>query len=117
MEPDSDAMTTFVLITDIAISLLFLALALPLLKNKVPPNGIYGVRLAKSFASRENWYAINRYGAKQLIVWSGASLLVTITGFFLPIQEASLSFWGYILLPAVAALTACLLTLRFARSL
>ena len=110
-------MTTFVLITDMAISLLFIVLAVPLLKNQVAPNGVYGVRIPKSLASPENWYAINRYGAKQLVLWSAVSLFAAVIGFFLPIEEASPLFWGYILLPAAAALTACLLTLRFARSL
>ena len=110
-----DAMTTFVLITDMVISVLLIVVAVPLLKNRVAPNGAYGVRIPKSLASPENWYVINRYGAKQLILWSGASLLAAIVGFFLPIEEASPLFWAYIFLPVVAALPACLLTLRFAR--
>ena len=108
-------MTTFVLITDMVISLLLIVVAVPLLKNQIAPNGAYGVRIPKSLASPENWYVINRYGAKQLILWSGASLLAAVVGFFLPIEEASTLFWLYIFLPVVAAIIACLLTLRFAR--
>jgi hypothetical protein len=108
-------MTTWVLITDMFISLLLIVVAVPLLMDAVAPNRIYGVRIRKSLASPENWHAINRYGAKQLILWSSASLMVAIVGFFLPIEEASPLFWAYIFLPLVAALPACLLTLRFAR--
>jgi len=108
-------MTTFVLITDTVISLLLVLVAVPLLKNQVAPNGVYGVRTPKSLASPENWYRINRYGAKQLVLWNGASLVAAVIGFFLPIEEASALFWAYILLPTVTALMACVLTLRFAR--
>lgn len=108
-------MTTLVLITDVLVSLLMIGLALPLLKNQVAPNRIYGFRTLKSLASPENWYVISRYAAKQLILWSTASLTLAGVGFFLTIEEASTLFWAYLLLPAVAALIACLLTLRFAR--
>ncbi|HOK77971.1 MAG TPA: hypothetical protein PLW35_09655 [Verrucomicrobiota bacterium] len=36
-------------------------------------------------------------------------------GFFIAIEEASTLFWAYLLLPAITALMACLLTLRYAR--
>jgi hypothetical protein len=108
-------MTTFVLITDMIVSLLLIVVAVPLLRNQVGPNCLYGVRIRKSLASPENWYRINRYGARQLILWSSASLVATGVGFFLPIEEASPLFWAYVFLPVVAALPACLLTLRFAQ--
>lgn len=108
-------MTTLVLVTDLFISLLLIVVAVPLLQNRVAPNRLYGVRTSKSLASPENWYRINHYGAKQLIGWSSASLVATGIGFFLRIEEASLLFWAYLFLPALAALMACLFTLRFAR--
>lgn len=54
--------------------ILFIALSIPLLKGKIPKNQLYGFRIQKAFASDDNWYAINKYGAKQLIVC--ASLLI-----------------------------------------
>lgn len=57
--------------------LIFIAISIPLLRNKIPMNQFYGFRIAKSFASAENWYAINRYGAKQLIM---LSVLLIIAG-------------------------------------
>lgn len=54
-----------------------LAVSVPLCLRKVPPNKLYGVRIPKTFASEENWYAINAYGGKQLAY---ASLPVAITG-------------------------------------
>lgn len=108
-------MTTLVLIMDMAVSLLLITLAVPLLRNRVPPNDLYGVRIRQSLASPENWYRINRFGAKQLIAWSSANLVMAAVGFLVPFAEGSLLFWFYVLLPAVAAIMACLFTLRFAR--
>jgi uncharacterized membrane protein len=108
-------MTTLVLITNVGVSILLIALAVPLLKGLVAPNSWYGVRIPKSLASAENWYRINRYGAKQLVGWSGVSLVVTVSGFFLTIEEASPLFWFYLLIPAIAALIACLFTLVWSR--
>ena len=107
--------TTFVLITDLIVSLLLISVAVPLLTNQVGLNRLYGVRIRKSLATPENWYLINHYGAKQLVLWSSASLVATGAGFFLPIEEASPLFWACVFLPVVAALPACLLTLWFAR--
>ncbi|MCL4178165.1 MAG: SdpI family protein [Verrucomicrobia bacterium] len=108
-------MTTLVLITDLFVGLLLILVAVPLRKNLVAPNRAYGVRIRQSLASPENWYRINRHGGSQLIVWSSLVVLLAAVGFFLPIEEASLLFWAYMFLPAMAALMACLLTLRFAR--
>jgi len=91
-------MTTLILITNLGISLLLIVVAIPLLNDLVAPNGWYGVRIPKSLASAENWYRINRYGAKQLIGRSSVSALVTTSGFFLTIEEASPLFWFYLLM-------------------
>jgi SdpI/YfhL protein family len=41
-------------------------LVLPMLLGQVKM-GSYGVRMEESFASEENWYRINRYGAKTML--------------------------------------------------
>jgi len=33
-------------------------------------NCVYGFRIRKAFESEENWYILNRYGAKALMFWS-----------------------------------------------
>ncbi len=54
----------------IGLGLMTGAVSLPLLFGKVPPNRFYGVRLRASFASEQNWYSINRFGAKRLLLFS-----------------------------------------------
>lgn len=49
-------------------------------------NHFYGIRFAKSFESEENWYKINTYGAKRLILWSVAIIVIGIITFFIPLQ-------------------------------
>lgn len=109
-------MNTLVLIMDALVSLLLIVVAVPLLTGRVPPNRLYGIRFAKSLASPEDWYRINRYGAQQLIGWSGLGLAAVAVGFFLTIEEGSSLFWAYVMLPAITSLGACFMTLRYART-
>lgn len=66
------------------IGLLIMGLAIPLIRRRVPPNRLYGVRTKASFASEPDWYRINAIGGRYLAA-SGFFIFVTgITGFFLP---------------------------------
>ena len=57
-------------LSNIFCAILFIAISIPLVLGKIPMNSFYGVRLKKSYDSEENWYKINKYGGKQLIIWS-----------------------------------------------
>lgn len=63
---------------------IFIVISIPLLRGKIPMNQWYGFRIEKAFVSKENWYAINKYGAKQLILWSVLLILVGIIFLFVP---------------------------------
>ena len=65
---------------------LVIAVCLPLLKGQIKPNALYGIRMAKSFESDENWYKMNHYGAKQMILWAGVMMAFGLAMFFLPLQ-------------------------------
>ena len=56
---------------------LFVLLAIPLILNKIPPNGWYGVRFEKLFkpGNEELWYKANKYGGRQLLI---AGLIFTV---------------------------------------
>lgn len=66
---------------------LVIAISLPLLKDQIKPNALYGIRTAKAFESEENWYKMNRYGARQMILWSSIIVIVGLLSFFLPLEE------------------------------
>ncbi len=56
---------------------LLTALSVPLLLEKIRPNGLYGFRVAKTMNNPEIWYAVNKYSARRLF-WAGASMLPSI---------------------------------------
>jgi uncharacterized membrane protein len=74
-----------------ASGILIIAVSIPLVFNKIPPNHIYGFRLKKAFESEQNWYAINQYGAKVMIVWS---CIMIAAGEMIFRKGISLALWG-----------------------
>jgi hypothetical protein len=71
-------------LTNIACALLIIGICIPLVKRKIKMNSWYGVRIPKSFESEENWYRINAYGGKELIIWSIPIMLSGVLCFFIP---------------------------------
>ncbi len=61
------------------IGLLTAALAIPLILRMVPMNRYYGIRIPKAFKSDENWYDINAYGGKVLLIYGVFLILFGIT--------------------------------------
>lgn len=74
-------------LTIIVVSVILILVSLPMLKRKIPMNRWYGARFKKSFESDENWYNINTYSAKQLIIWSLPLLIIGIVTLFLPLEK------------------------------
>jgi hypothetical protein len=69
-------------LSDIAVGVLAIILCIPLLRNKVEMNRWYGIRFKKSFESTGNWYKINRYGARRMILWSVVIIVIGVVGLF-----------------------------------
>ena len=57
------------------VGLLFIALSIPLIKERVPPNSSYGFRTAKSLSDPKIWYAINKISGYDLLL---AGALITL---------------------------------------
>jgi hypothetical protein len=74
-------------ISNVIVGLIMIALFIPLKKGLVKMNIAYGVRIKKSFESEENWYTINKYGAKRFMFWSIPLILVGLFTFFIPLNE------------------------------
>lgn len=81
------------------VGLLFVALSIPLIKERVPPNSYYGFRTAKSLSDPKIWYAINRM--------SGIDLL--IAGALISLGSVAMLFLGHGLQPQQVALSLLLL--------
>ncbi|NPU86250.1 MAG: SdpI family protein [Syntrophaceae bacterium] len=57
-------------LTLLAVGIVLILVSLPLYLGKIKRNSVYGFRISQAFESEENWYAINRYGAGVLMLWS-----------------------------------------------
>lgn len=80
------ALTNLLCEPNIITGVLFIAISIPLFRGTIPMNEAYGFRIRKAFASKENWYAINRYGAKQMIIWSSTMIAAGIVLLWIPIH-------------------------------
>ena len=105
---------------NISTALLIIGVSIPLVKCKIKMNHLYGVRIKKSFESEDNWYKINEYGGKQLIIWSIPMILVGIICFVVPINNQNKDILSFIL--GVVPITSCIVvavikTLAYARKI
>ncbi len=65
-------------VTLVCLGFVLIAVSIPLYLGKIKMNHFYGFRIRKAFESEENWYSINRYGAKALMRWSVVLMAVGI---------------------------------------
>ncbi len=72
---------------NVFVGVLLVALSIPLLTGTVKRNAWYGVRFRQAYASEEDWQAINRYGARQMIRWAVVILGVGLATFFIPLEN------------------------------
>ncbi len=87
-------------LSNIGTALLIIAFSIPLILRKVKMNRLYGVRIRKSFESEENWFALNVYGGKQMVLWSVPILLAGVLCFFIPFTEESADVMSLLLVVA-----------------
>lgn len=77
--------------SNIFVGALIIALSIPLLWGKIGMNRWYGMRFKKSFESKENWYKINRYGAKRMMVWSAVIIAIGMMTLLVPAASTGIS--------------------------
>lgn len=92
-----------ILAIHIVSGLLLAVLAVPLILQRIPPNGLYGFRVPKTLGNETIWYAVNRHFGKRMLIASLAFVLGVLLLFFVP----GISLDAY----ALAALFWMLLTL------
>ena len=61
----------------IVTGLLFIVLAIPMIRGKLPPNYWYGFRVRKTLDNPEIWFPANAYAGKLLLVYGVAIILIT----------------------------------------
>ncbi len=73
-------------LSNIIVAFIIIGISIPLALRKIPMNNLFGVRFSKSFESEDNWYKINEYGGKKLIVWAIPLIVIGTITFFLPLK-------------------------------
>ena len=101
-----DTSSVIIGICNLFMGALMIGLHVPLLQGKVKMNPLYGMRFKKSFESEENWYAINRYGARLMIRWSLVILAVGLATFFIPLDTRPALAIGLAFVPLVVVIPA-----------
>lgn len=76
-------MTTLMLFY-FASGLLLMALAIPLIRGKMKPNGLYGFRIRKTLENPDIWYPANVYAGKGLFVVGLLTTAVSLLPLFIP---------------------------------
>jgi uncharacterized membrane protein len=62
----------------VAVSLLFIGLAVPLIKRRVGPNRLYGLRVPATLVDEWVWYEANAQSGRDLAVMGVMGLLVAV---------------------------------------
>ena len=110
-----DAVAITVGVGWIAVGLITIGLAIPLLQGKVGRNALYGVRFKQSFQSDDAWFAINRYGAKRMMIWALPMVVTGIATLLVPLQTHPFLALLVGLAPLLFILVPVLDTWQFAR--
>jgi hypothetical protein len=92
-------------------------LSIPLMRRKIPPNGLYGFRTPKTINNPELWYLVNAYSARRMF-WTAIGFVAAAVGlYFLPgigLDEYAMSCLGVFSLGMVITIVQ---TVNYLRSL
>lgn len=82
------------------IGLLFFAgmiglISYALYRRQIPKNAAIGIRFTQAFYSDQNWYEINAYGGKVLLIWAVSVIVVVVLVFVIPISNDTLLYAIY----------------------
>ena len=81
------------------IGILFIAISIPLILDRVPPNSTYGFRTTKTLSDPKIWYAANRIAGHDLL----------IAGLVIALGSLAMLFLGQRLQPLHVTMTLLLL--------
>jgi uncharacterized membrane protein len=95
---------------------LFIALAIPLIRGKVRPNRLYGVRTPRTLGDERVWYEANRKGGWALggagALAAAVALALLVIGWPRDADTAALFHCGVMLLAVTASTTYTLVAIR-----
>jgi hypothetical protein len=108
---------TTLLVMYVVFGLLLAGLAVPLLLDKVSPNGWYGFRVPSTLENPNLWYKVNRYMAR----WMLAAGIITVVGavalYFVPGLSVDAYAWLCLLVFALPFGLGVFFSFRYLRRL
>ena len=92
----------------VAVGIIGIVLAIPMLLGKIARNHFYGFRTKLSLSTDEIWYSTNRFAAKGLILWGALNLLIGIISFWFHPMSDELQL--LLVIPPLSAFIPCLIS-------
>jgi uncharacterized membrane protein len=101
--------------TSLGVAALIAVISVPMIYRRIPMNHYYGARFKASFKSEKNWYEINEYSGKVLLIASLPIAACGIAGFFIQDRNPIWYVWTATGVQAVSVMIAAYLSYRKAQ--
>jgi len=88
-------------------SLILIAMAIPLIRRRVPPNAAYGLRVPATFADEWVWYEANARSGRDLLALGVVSMALALAIPILGFSIAAYLAWAAVLF--AGAIATCVL--------
>ena len=88
------------LVMYVIFGLLLAGLSVPLLLDKIPPNGWYGFRVPSTLYNEQLWYKVNRYSARWMLLAGIITVVAAVALYFVP--GLTVDGYAWLLLAAFA---------------
>ncbi len=98
-------------------SLILVAVSIPLINHKIPPNGLYGFRIRATMENPDLWYPVNHYFAKRLLVTGIAVFITSISLYFIPDISLDTYALGVLLVFCIFFVPSLIASLRYLNAL
>ena len=82
-----DSVSLVIGLCNIGTAILLMAVLVPLWLQRIPRNRWYGFRFHTTLHNDEAWYAVNKYGAEQMLIWAVALLVFGLICLFIPMEQ------------------------------
>lgn len=108
---------TSIMVMYVIFGALMIVVALPLLRDKVPPNPWYGFRVPSTLSNPVVWYKANRFMARWLLLTGIITVVASIAIYFVP--GLTVDAYAWLVLAAFGApfLVMIIASFRYLRAL
>jgi len=105
------------LVMYVIFGLLLAGLSVPLLLDKIPPNGWYGFRVPSTLYNEQLWYKVNRYAARWMLLAGIITVVAAVALYFVPGLTVDRYAWLLLAAFALPFAVGVVLSFRYLRRL